>query len=162
MGVAGSGKTLIGGLLAESLGCVFADADSFHPAANVDKMSQGIPLTDEDREPWLSAIRRQLEAWSQAGQCAVVTCSALKQRYRDLLSSGLDLKIVYLKGTYDLIHGRLAARQGHFMRPEMLASQFADLEEPSDAIAIDISGPPEDIVAEIARRLAESEARRAG
>ena len=156
MGVAGSGKTLIGAMLAESLGYLFADADEFHPRANIDKMSRGIPLTDADREPWLRAIQKQLCEWSAADISAVVTCSALKQKYRDMLSQDCDVKIVYLKGDFELIHGRLQKRQGHFMRPEMLRSQFADLEEPADAIVVDVSGSPENIVEEIRRKLAES------
>ncbi len=153
MGVAGSGKTLIGQMLAESLGWHFRDADSFHPAANIEKMSRGIPLTDADREPWLDAIRHALCAWHAAGQNAVVTCSALKQRYRDRLSRGCDINFVYLKGTFDLIHNRIAARQSHFMKPEMLASQFADLEEPTDAIVVDISATPEEVIRKIRGKL---------
>ena len=153
MGVAGSGKTSIGIKLAEALNYVFADADSFHPVANIEKMSRGIPLTDEDRGPWLEAIRNALWKWQAAGEGAVVTCSALKERYRKFLSQGCDLRIVYLKGSYDLIHNRLAARQGHFMRPEMLASQFADLEEPEGAIVVDISGTPDTIVGHILSQL---------
>jgi gluconokinase len=156
MGVAGSGKTLIGSMLAQALGSKFADADEFHPAANIDKMSRGIPLTDTDREPWLRAIRHALCDWSAAGEDAVVTCSALKQSYRDQLSRDCDVEIVYLKGEFDLIHSRLAQRAGHFMKPEMLASQFADLEEPADAMVVDVSKRPEEIVAEIVARLAES------
>lgn len=156
MGVAGSGKTLIGSMLARSLGYLFADADEFHPRANIEKMSHGIPLTDTDREPWLRAIQKRLCEWGSADISAVVTCSALKQKYRDMLSRDCDVKIVYLKGEFDLIHGRIQQRQGHFMRPEMLQSQFADLEEPADAIVVDVSGPPEKIVEEIRRRLQSS------
>jgi gluconokinase len=156
MGVAGSGKTLIGSMLAHAMGSKFADADEFHPAVNIEKMSRGIPLTDADREPWLRAIRQALCNWSVAGEDAVVTCSALKQSYRDQLSRGCDVNIVYLKGQFELIHSRLAQRSGHFMKPEMLASQFADLEEPADAIVVDVSRPPEEIVAEIVARLGTS------
>jgi gluconokinase len=156
MGVAGSGKTLIGAMLAESLGYLFADADEFHPRANIEKMSRGIPLTDADREPWLRAIQERLCEWSAADISAVVTCSALKQKYRDMLGQDCDVTIVYLKGDFDLIHGRLQQRQGHFMRPEMLRSQFADLEEPASAIVVDVSGPPEKIVEEIRRKLVQS------
>jgi len=157
MGVAGSGKTLIGSMLAESLQCVFADADSFHPAANIDKMSRGIPLTDEDRAPWLDAIRKALCEWQAAGSSAVVTCSALKEQYRQTLTRDCDVNIVYLKGDYDLIHRRLASRQGHFMKPDMLASQFSDLEEPTNAIVVDVTGTPEQIVAAIRNRLSLSD-----
>lgn len=153
MGVAGSGKTLIGSKLAESLHYVFADADSFHSPANIDKMSRGIPLTDEDRIPWLQAIHDALCKWQAEGQGAVVTCSALKERYRRFLSRDCDVTIVFLKGDYDLIHTRIGAREGHFMRPEMLASQFADLEEPSDAITVDVTGSPDDIVATVLSKI---------
>lgn len=158
MGVAGSGKTLIGTKLAESLHCTFADADSFHPPANIEKMSRGVPLTDDDREPWLAAIRQALCDWQAAGECAVVTCSALKERYREYLTRDCGVRIVYLKGDYDLVHGRLASRRGHFMKPGMLASQFADLEEPTNAIVVDISGTPEEIVADIRSKLSLSDA----
>ena len=155
MGVAGSGKTLIGSMLAQALGCKFADADDFHPAANIEKMSRGIPLTDADREPWLHAIRQALCNWNAAGEYAVVACSALKQSYRDQLTRGCNVKIVYLQGQFELIHGRLAHRSGHFMKPEMLASQYADLEEPANAITVDVSQPPEVIVAETVTRLVQ-------
>ena len=153
MGVAGSGKTLIGSLLAQELNFAFADADSFHPAANIEKMSRGVPLTDEDRRPWLDAIHTALCDWNAAGRSAVVTCSALKERYREYLARDCNVAIVYLKGDFDLIQGRLMQRTGHFMRPEMLASQFADLEEPSDAITVDVSGTPDEIVAAIRSKL---------
>lgn len=153
MGVAGSGKTLIGSMLAKALNWRFADADQFHPAANLQKMSQGVPLTDADREPWLRAMRNAIVGWIQSGESAVLACSALKQQYREQLTVGPELKIVYLKGEPDLIHERLSHRQAHFMKAEMLASQFADLEEPADAIVIDIARPPDQIVSEIQRKL---------
>lgn len=153
MGVAGSGKTVIGTMLAESLNWQFADADDFHPAANIDKMTRGIPLTDEDREPWLRAMHDAIAGWINSGQSAVLACSALKQRYRDQLSYAPQTTFVYLKGSPDLIYSRLAQRQNHFMKREMLASQFADLEEPADAIVVDVSEPPEQIVAEIRQQL---------
>lgn len=153
MGVAGSGKTLIGSMLAKSLNWEFADADEFHPAANIEKMTHGIPLTDEDREPWLRAMHGAVVCWIESGENAVLACSALKQRYRDQLSHIPETRFVYLKGTFDLIYTRLSQRQNHFMKPEMLASQFADLEEPADAIVVDVSGTPDQIVAEIRRRL---------
>jgi gluconokinase len=153
MGVAGSGKTLIGSMLAKSLGWQFADADEFHPAANVEKMSLGIPLTDADRDPWLSNMRAAIDKWNGSGKNFVLACSALKQRYRERLQSGPEVKIVYLKGSPELILSRIAARQGHFMKPEMLASQFADLEEPRDAMIVDVSGTPDEIVTEIKGRL---------
>lgn len=153
MGVAGSGKTLIGTALAKSLNWKFADADDFHPAANIEKMTRGIPLTDKDREPWLRAMRNAIDGWIKSGENAVLACSALKQRYRDQLIHIPETRFVYLKGSPDLIYSRLSLRQDHFMKPEMLASQFTDLEEPADAMILDISGSPEEIVAEIKRRL---------
>jgi len=153
IGVAGSGKTLIGSTLAKTLNWLFADADEFHPARNIQKMSQGVPLSDADREPWLSAMRAAIDQWIKSGENAVLACSALKQRYRDRLQAGPEVKIVYLKGDPDLIYRRLSQRQGHYMKAEMLASQFADLEEPPDAIVIDVSSPPDPIVSEIKRRL---------
>jgi gluconokinase len=155
MGVAGSGKTVIGSMLAKSLNWKFGDADAFHPAANIEKMSRGVPLTDQDREPWLRAMRDAICGWINSGQNAVLAVSALKRQYRNQLTCGPETRIVYLKGSPDLIYSRLSQRQGHFMRPEMLASQFADLEEPADAIVVDISQTPEQIVAEIKRRLCD-------
>ncbi len=153
MGVAGSGKTLIGRMLAESLQWIFADGDQFHPALNVEKMTRGLPLTDADRKPWLAAIRCAIDDWSESRQNAVLACSALKQKYRDELTSGVEARIVYLKGSAQLIHDRLSHRQNHFMKPEMLSSQLTDLEEPEDAIVIDVSQAPDEIIAEIRRRL---------
>ncbi len=153
LGVAGSGKTTIGKLLAQTLGWPFFDADEFHPPANIEKMSRGIPLTDDDRWPWLDAIRAKIESLEAEGQSGVLTCSGLKEIYRDRLKPGdADIKFVYLKGSYDLIQSRMAARQ-HFMKPEMLASQFASLEEPHDALIIDISHPPEACALQIIRSL---------
>jgi gluconokinase len=142
MGVAGSGKTTIGIMLAEALGCPFLEGDALHPAANVEKMSRGIPLTDADRAPWLAAIREHILAALQKGQCLVVACSALKQQYRDFLSRGSHITWVYLKGTQELIASRIEHRRQHYMKPGMLPSQFADLEEPGDALVVDISPPP--------------------
>jgi len=156
MGVAGSGKTLVGAMLAKSLNWQFADADDFHPAANIEKMTRGVPLTDEDREPWLRAMHDAIVGWIESGENAVLACSALKQRYRDRLSHVPETRFVYLKGSPDLIYSRLSQRQNHFMKPEMLASQFAALEEPADAIVVDISASPDENVAEIRRRLCDS------
>jgi gluconokinase len=154
MGVSGSGKTTIGQRLAQALGWPFYDGDQFHPQANIAKMQQGIPLTDEDRWPWLHALRVQIAAWLQQGVSAVLACSALKQAYREyLLIDETQVKLVYLKGDYDLIHARLAQRHGHFMPPELLASQFAALEEPEQGVSVDIKHPPETIVALIRQRL---------
>ena len=153
MGVTGSGKTTVGQLLAARLGYVFADADDFHSAANKEKMHKGIPLTDADRLPWLTAMHEQIGKWVASKQNGVLACSALKQSYRQQLWSGPEAKVVYLKGSYELIAERLRARKGHFADEHILAGQFADLEEPTDAVAVDISATPEEIVAEICRRL---------
>ena len=153
MGVTGSGKTTVGRLLAARLGWLFADADDFHSAANKDKMHRGIPLTDADRFPWLAAMHEQIAKWIAAKQDAVLACSSLKQIYRRHLWDGPGVRFVYLKGSYDLIAERLRARKGHFADEHILAGQFADLEEPSDAMVVDISASPEEIVAEICRRL---------
>lgn len=162
MGITGSGKTTVGQLLAERQHWQFADADDFHSPANKEKMHNGIPLTDADRQPWLLAIRDQIWRWIAANKNGVITCSALKQSYRDLLLSPGDgktqadageIKIVYLRGTYQVIAARVRARQGHFAGEELLASQFAALEEPRDAITIDVDQTPDQIVDEALQRL---------
>jgi gluconokinase len=153
MGVTGSGKTTIGTLLAARLGWHFADADEFHSAANKDKMHKGIPLSDADRLPWLAAMHDQIAKWVALKQNVVLACSALKQSYRQLLWTGPEVRFVYLKGTYELIAERLRARKGHFADEHILAGQFADLEEPSYALTVDIGASPEEIVDEICRRL---------
>jgi gluconokinase len=153
MGVTGSGKTTVGSLLAEHLGWEFADADAFHPAANKEKMRQGIPLTDADRAPWLAAINEQIAKWVALKQNVVLACSALKQSYRRQLWTGPETQFVYLKGSYALIAERLRSRKGHFADEHILAGQFADLEEPSDAVTVDIAASPDKIVAEICDRL---------
>jgi gluconokinase len=153
MGVTGSGKTTVGQLLAKRLGWEFADADDFHTAANKDKMHRGIPLTDADRLPWLAAIHEKLAHFNAEGRSVVLACSALKQAYRDLLFHGLEVRLVYLKGSYELIDQRLRARKGHFADDKILAAQFADLEESRDALVVDIHPEPERIVDEICQRL---------
>lgn len=153
MGVTGSGKTSVGRLLAQQLGWEFADADDFHPSANVEKISHGIPLTDEDRAPWLERLRIQIANWIVNGQNAVLACSALKRTYRQELSVGPEVRFVYLKGSPELIAQRLRLRRGHFADEKILASQFADLEEPEAVVTVDISQTPEKIVAEIRERL---------
>jgi gluconokinase len=153
MGVTGAGKTTIGSSLAQRFGWEFADADDFHSAANKDKMHRGIPLTDADRIPWLAAIHEKLAQSDAAQRSIVLGCSALKQSYRELLFHDLEVRLVYLKGSYELIDERLHDRKGHFADDKILAAQFADLEEPSDAIVIDIAGEPGQIVEEICRRL---------
>jgi gluconokinase len=154
MGVSGSGKTTIGAMLAGRFGWRYGEADDFHPLANVEKMHAGIPLTDEDRWPWL----RALGAWmGEQADPTVVTCSALKRKYRELLREDRpDLRLIYLDGSKELISARLAARHGHFFPKQLLESQFADLEPPQedeDALVVSIDQPLEKIVQEIYERL---------
>ena len=157
MGVSGSGKTTVAKLLAERLGWQFQEGDTLHPPENVEKMSAGIPLTDDDRLPWLRKIAETIDGWRAHGQSGVITCSALKRSYRDIIVGDRpDVRLVYLKGSHDLIRQRMAARHGHFMPSTLLDSQFATLEEPSpdeNAIVVDIGGSPEKIAREIADRL---------
>jgi len=155
IGVCGCGKTTIGQALAQELGWRFLDADDFHPEANVAKMASGIPLTDEDRWPWFDRIVAEMQRVSRAGKHAVVACSALKQAYRNRLASGGDVRVVYLKGDAATIEPRLARRAGHFMPASLLPSQLATLEEPSDAIVVDIREPVAAQVAAITRALRE-------
>jgi gluconokinase len=153
MGVTGAGKTTIGVLLAQRLGWDFVDADSFHSPANIEKIRQGIALDDADRGPWLRALRQAMEGWAAAAKSVVLACSALKKSYRDELFIAGQTKFVYLKGSYELIAQRLRKRHGHFASETILASQFAALEEPDDAIAVDIDHAEDEIVAEITQRL---------
>jgi gluconokinase len=153
MGTTGAGKSTVGKLLAARLDWAFLDADDFHPAANIEKMKHGIPLTDTDRLPWLANIHAELLRLNQAKQEVVLACSALKQCYRDQLSAGLDFRVVYLRGTYDQMRRHIEARHGHFAGESILAGQFADLEEPKDALALDVSHSPEQLVAEAIRLL---------
>ncbi len=143
MGVSGCGKTTIGQQLADRLGWPFFDGDAFHPPANIDKMSRGIPLDDEDRAGWLAAIADRMRELLAVGQSGVFACSALKQKYRDQLHVSDQVKFVYLRGDYDLIWSRMQQRPGHYMKPNMLASQFEALEEPHDALTLDIEQPPD-------------------
>jgi gluconokinase len=152
MGVVGAGKTTVGKLLAQKLRWEFADADDFHPAANVEKIRHGISLTDADRAPWLAALRDAIMRWNAEGKNVVLACSALKRRYRDELATG-PVKFVYLKGSRELILSRLRARHGHFANQSILDRQLEDLEEPEDAITVDIAQPPEAIAAEIIEKL---------
>ena len=153
MGVVGSGKTTVGRLLAEKLAWEFADADAFHPLSNVEKIRHGIPLTDADREPWLQALRKAITSWIAEGGNVVLACSALKRVYRRELEVGPEVRFVYLKGSAELIAERLHLRQGHFADDKILASQFADLEEPEGAVTVEIAAPPQRIVAEIRKKL---------
>ena len=145
MGTTGAGKTTVGKLIAQKLGWNFLDADDFHPQANIEKMKHGIPLTDVDRGPWLANMHSRLRQLTAEKQNAVLACSALKQSYRDTLSAGLDFRIVYLRGTYEQMRKHILARHGHFAGESILAGQFADLEEPTDALMLDVAGTPESL-----------------
>ena len=154
-GVAGVGKTTIGQLLAHELSWNFYDGDDFHPPDNIDKMHNGIPLTDEDRQPWLARLRELIDSCLGAQQNAILTCSALKKKYRDYLRVSDDVKLVFLHGDFSLVAQRLTARTGHFFEPELLRSQFADLEEPQPSegvVLLDIDRPPTAVVEEIRAR----------
>jgi gluconokinase len=155
MGVVGAGKTTVGSLLAQKLGWRFADADDFHPAANVEKIRSGIPLDDSDRAPWLAALRNAILDWNGNGQNAVLACSALKRKYREVLRVD-GVRFVYLKGDLKLIEQRLRSRTGHFASDSILKSQFDDLETPADAITVEIDKNPDAIVNEIIIRLKSS------
>ena len=144
MGVAGSGKTTVGQLLAKELSWTFRDADEFHPPSNIQKMSHGIALEDSDRAPWLAGMRAAIEAWLRENTNAVLTCSCLKAAYRQtLVVDPARVRFVYLKGRFDVIEARLRHRTHHFMKAQLLKSQFEILEEPQDAITVDVSDPPE-------------------
>jgi gluconokinase len=156
MGTAGSGKTTIGELLAAQLGWEFSDGDSFHSRANIEKMSHGIPLTDADRTPWLESIRRAISRWLANRKNVVLACSALKRIYRERLLVTPEVKLVYLKGSFELLRQRLHARKGHYATEQILTSQFADLEEPMDALVVDVAHSPEEIVAQIRAALSLS------
>ncbi len=155
MGVSGCGKTTVGELLAEKLDLPFYDADDFHPDVNVKKMRSGIPLNDDDRKPWLEELSRQIKHWNKKDG-AVLACSALKKKYRDILradSARNEVQFVYLKGSKELILNRLEERSGHYMPPGLLDSQFSALEEPENAIVISINQSPEKITESIIDRL---------
>ncbi len=149
MGVEGSGKTSVGQLLAQTLGWMFVDGDDFHSASNKEKMSRGVPLDDADRGPWLRAIHDFVVDQTGKGHNIVLACSALKRSYREQLQQGTEMKIVYLKGSLNLFYSRLQKRQAHFARETLLASQFASLEEPTDAVTIDASQPEAEIVKQV-------------
>ncbi|OAJ58443.1 gluconate kinase [Paraburkholderia ginsengiterrae] len=156
MGVSGAGKSRIGELLAERLQCTFTDGDAFHSAANKEKMHHGIPLTDEDRWPWLKTIRAAIEEKQNAGETAVFTCSSLKRSYRDILrNDDKDVCFVYLKGSREVLEQRLTTRTGHFFDPSLLQSQLDTLEEPGpdEAITVSIELSPDEIVDEVLRQV---------
>jgi len=147
MGVSGAGKTTAGRYLAKELSWKFYDADDFHSAANKDKMSRGVPLSDEDRADWLASLREVLNQNIETNQSIVLACSALKQNYRNVLKVNNQVHFVYLQGSYQQIEARMKKRKDHYMKPGMLASQFAILEEPNDALTVEISKTPKEIIA---------------
>jgi gluconokinase len=153
MGVVGAGKTTVGKLLAEQLGWEFADADDYHPASNVEKIRQGTPLSDADRAPWLDRLRQAIAERIAANHNVVLACSALKRSYRAQLRLGPEVKFVYLKGSAALIAERLRSRRKHFAGESILGSQLHDLEEPRDAVQVEIRQTPAQIVAEIRKSL---------
>jgi len=146
MGVAGSGKSTIGTALAGALGWRFCEGDMQHSAMNVEKMSRGVPLTDEDRAPWLVSLRDFVSECQEQGEPLVITCSALKAEYRNVLAEGNEVLFVFLRGDRDLIEARMESRADHYMGSNMLASQFEALEEPRDALTVDASGEVEIIL----------------
>ena len=155
MGVSGSGKTTIGKAIASKSGWDFYDADDFHPQENIAKMENRIPLTDSDRAPWLASLHDLIESCLTRNRSGVLACSALKESYRQKLLQGNDgVQMVYLKGSYELIWSRMASRKDHYMKPEMLKSQFDALEEPTDALVVEISHSVDEIVQEILNCLA--------
>ena len=155
-GVSGAGKTTVGKLLARELGWRFIEADDFHPAANIEKMRNGHPLTDEDRWPWLDCLRKQIKQLLSAGENAVLACSALKRAYRDRLRVSDEVKFVFLRGDYALVEKQLRSRHRHFMNGALLQSQFDDLEEPQpdeNVLMIELGRTPEEIVERIEAKL---------
>lgn len=154
MGVSGSGKTTVGRGVAEALGWAFVEGDDLHPEANVKKMAESIPLDDVDRQPWLRSVRDTVDAFISRRESAVISCSALKQSYRDFLAAGRqEVAFAYLKGSLSLMRERLSKRKGHYMPLDLLASQFDTLEEPTDGIVVDIDQPPEAIIPQIVEGL---------
>jgi gluconokinase len=154
MGVSGSGKTTAGRMLAENLGWPFYEGDDFHPQANVEKMTGGMPLTDADRKPWLDRLSRLFAELERQKKSAVVSCSALKDSYRQRLRKAVEnLQFVFLKGDYELIQKRLKERKGHYMGADLLRSQFETLDEPKEATVVSAASDPEVIVEEVKRTL---------
>lgn len=154
MGVSGCGKTTVGSLLAKQLGWAYYEGDAFHTAENIDKMSKGVSLDDDDRGPWLAAIKEAIDRCVDEASDAVIACSALRRKYRRTLSADIvDIRFVYLKGDFESIRERMKSRDRHYMKANMLESQFLSLEEPEDAIEIDIGSSPLDIVERIKSQL---------
>ncbi len=154
MGVSGCGKSRVGEELSKALNWAFYDGDDFHPQANVAKMAQGFPLNDDDRQPWLKRLHTLIVEHLDRGQSLLVACSALKAKYRNTLKgSREDVIFVYLKGSFELIFARMQQRDGHYMKAEMLRSQFDDLEEPQNTLAVAIDQPVSEIVGEIIENL---------
>jgi gluconokinase len=153
MGVTGSGKSTVGRMLAERLGWLYLEADDFHSPGNKEKMHRGVPLTEADRLPWLDAIHNELQAQDAQGRNVVLACSALREEYRTRLMAGLDVKLIYLRGSRELIAGRLRERTDHFAGEAILDDQFAVLEEPDNALVVDIAEEPEQIVEEILQKI---------
>ena len=148
MGVCGSGKSTIGSMLADAIGATFLDADDFHPIANREKMQQGIPLSDEDRAPWLNSLTEKMQ--SLMNTSFVLACSALKETYRKSLQLGCpDLQIIFLHGDPALLAARMSSRESHFMPSSLLDSQLSTLQQPTDAFLLDISSPPADLLSQI-------------
>lgn len=156
MGVAGCGKTTVGRKLATSLGWKYFEADDFHTPANKVKMGSGLPLSDTDREPWLASIKAKMDECRDAGQSSVFTCSALKEKYRTKLGiNASDVTLVHLAGDLDTIMARVGKREGHYMKADMVQSQFYVLEAPKNALTFDIKQSPEEIVQAIIAQLAD-------
>jgi gluconokinase len=166
MGVSGCGKTTVSALLSAALGCQFQEGDDLHSAENVKKMHGGTPLTDDDRMPWLRKIAEKIDSWRGRGESGVLTCSALKRSYRDIIIGDRpDVTLVYLRGSYDLIRRRMAARHEHFMPVALLDSQFAALQEPTPdehPIIVDVGSRPAEVATEIVRQLEERHANDSG
>ena len=153
MGVTGSGKSTVGKLLAQQLGWKFFDGDDFHSPANIEKMRRGMPLNDDDRRPWLEAIRESIRQMVERSENAVIACSALKHSYRQMLRIAGEVVFVYLKANIDTVRERLRNRTGHFMNPDLIQSQFDTLEESEQALRVDASLPPGEIVRRIRTQL---------
>ena len=155
MGVSGSGKSTVGKVLADRLGWTVLEGNDFHPPANVEKLKAGVPLTDQDRKPWLRAIRDRMDEALDRNESVVLACSALKHAYQDYLErhDPAHVHFVYLHGSEEVIRERLAARKGHFMNPSLLRSQFETLEPPEDAVRVEVTDSPEDIADHIRRAL---------